>query len=308
MEYPSSNILRQKWKSQSVMEALRFYPDETVWTTLKGKLSVVIYLNKVRMKSRRQPGDFVALAPANNRISFNFNNVDKREILWSDESDCIMVNASPAVRDHSMFIPDRQLILPQLVTSSSLEKAMRVQLNLNSSQFVVGFNSPFAGATVNHLHYHILYLPSFNLPITQFNFEKLEESNCKLLFSDSFYRRQYKIVIELKSDSLAFWAGIITRWVAKLTELNLSYNMVIMTPESGSLELFFLPRKPIELRGDWMATGFLELTGFVLISTDEEYKKVCEEDVVRYLKEWAELSIDQCNEIEAIFLDSLKES
>ena len=67
---------------------------------------------------------------------FNFMKISNEEILFDidsgDGNNVISVNVSPITWGHSLFIPQRYQGLPQVVTSSSLKKAIELLLLSNS--------------------------------------------------------------------------------------------------------------------------------------------------------------------------------
>ena len=187
MKYPDSVFLENKWHVPEVLLSLNFSPSSVICKSMFGNLRFILYLNKSRMKSKRKTGDFVCLRYENNKMSFNFNQIQLCQFLWRSDSDAVIVNTSPAFAYHYLFLPDKNLLHPQCITTSSLEKVLIMHRSLSSSNFVSGFNSPFAGATVNHLHFHTLHIPVKPLPISNFVFEMLC-NKANIGFCDFYYR------------------------------------------------------------------------------------------------------------------------
>ena len=103
------------------------------------------------------------------------------------------------------------------------------------------------------------------------------------------------------------YADLLWKWSQKCTQLGIAYNLAISSSTENVLTVFFLPRKPTDRMSDWMATGFLELSGYILVSTDELYETVSQHEVLNYVKETAELSVESCNELESYMLETINE-
>lgn len=82
----------------------------------------------------------------------------KREDENNDDS-LIIINNSPIEIGHILLVPNCKENLNQVATLDSIRKAIDTLLLSNSNNFIVGFNSLCALASVNHLHFHAYYLP-----------------------------------------------------------------------------------------------------------------------------------------------------
>jgi GDP-D-glucose phosphorylase len=76
----------------------------------------------------------------------------------------IAVNVSPIDRGHVLLVPEPSSCLPQVMTQSSLQLCLELVSLSGHSGFCMVANSLLAYASVNHLHYHFLYIDYPRLP------------------------------------------------------------------------------------------------------------------------------------------------
>lgn len=119
-------------------------------------------LNRKRTTARRKPDGISSVVPAFDPTLFNFNKVDSREVLLEVKSgNCsvaIMINNSPLTKFHFLIVPDRSQNMAQILTQDSLEAVFKIFLLMGDHRYRMGFNSPGALASVNHLHYHFMLM------------------------------------------------------------------------------------------------------------------------------------------------------
>lgn len=89
-------------------------------------------LNTERSINRRMPEEISSINQPVDPARFNFLKVDNREIFFgiNDENgnDVLLANVSPINWLHSLFVPQRNKLLPQKVTHYSLTKVMDIFL------------------------------------------------------------------------------------------------------------------------------------------------------------------------------------
>lgn len=68
----------------------------------------------------------------------------------------MLINNSPVTVYHSLVVPDRAGQHSQLLTSGGVRVAFELLLRLPDRRYRIGYNSPGAQASVNHLHLHLL--------------------------------------------------------------------------------------------------------------------------------------------------------
>lgn len=69
-----------------------------------------------------------------------------------------LVNNSPLTKYHSLICPDLEQNQPQILTAYALRFSIDLLEALNDRKYKIGYNSPGALASVNHLHLHLIYL------------------------------------------------------------------------------------------------------------------------------------------------------
>lgn len=95
---------------------------------------------------------------------FNFNKATKDEILF----ECIdhiqnttityLINNSPLTKYHTLICPHLTECRPQILTLDAIKSAIDILSGFNNRCFRIGYNSPGALASVNHLHLQLLYV------------------------------------------------------------------------------------------------------------------------------------------------------
>jgi GDP-D-glucose phosphorylase len=93
---------------------------------------------------------------------FNFNKIDEREILLVKEingtSVLFLINNSPLTKYHLLIVPEVKENHPQVMTLKCLELAFEIMKSTDDKAIRLGYNSPGALASVNHLHLHMLHV------------------------------------------------------------------------------------------------------------------------------------------------------
>lgn len=117
---------------------------------------------------RRPPQKITSLLPEYDETKFNFHKVKSDEILFEccDQSQpdtkpliiSFLINNSPLTPCHSLICPDLQENRPQVLTKESIRCACNILYGFADKNYHIGFNSPGAFASVNHLHLHLLYI------------------------------------------------------------------------------------------------------------------------------------------------------
>lgn len=121
-------------------------------------------LNAHRTTLRRKPQIITSIVPIFNENEFNFNKINHKEILFNvrlkqrTATVTFLINNSPLTKYHTLLVPRLQENLPQLLTRESMSFVIQLLHNLNDKRFRIGYNSPGALASVNHLHLHLLYI------------------------------------------------------------------------------------------------------------------------------------------------------
>lgn len=111
---------------------------------------------------RRKPEKFDSIIPSFNLNEFNFNKIDEREILITKEINgspvLFLINNSPLTKYHLLIVDEVKANHPQVMTLKCLELALIVMKSTTDKAIRLGYNSPGALASVNHLHLHLLHV------------------------------------------------------------------------------------------------------------------------------------------------------
>ena len=180
--------LKKKWDSASET-ILKFSVSDTTFKIITGDLAMVAILNENRNKFKRPTDGFNSSGKVKCfEKNFKFTDVRSEEVLVECDSDVFLINASPINKHHFLFAPNMVELLEQKILGKSLEKTLRLVGENRQKGFFMGFNSPNAWATVNHLHYHGLFIDA-ELPVLKsVPFQRL--GNTTIFFSDYLFNRQ----------------------------------------------------------------------------------------------------------------------
>lgn len=75
-----------------------------------------------------------------------------------ENSITFLINNSPLTKYHSLICPNVTENLPQILTLNSIRFATDVIMGINDRNYRIGFNSLGAFASVNHLHFHLIWI------------------------------------------------------------------------------------------------------------------------------------------------------
>ncbi|XP_047998457.1 GDP-D-glucose phosphorylase 1 [Leguminivora glycinivorella] len=123
----------------------------------------ILLLNPERGFKRREPEFIDNIHKPYNPDEFNFNKTSSKEHLFtmhennSTDTHLFLVNVSPISRYHTLLCPSVNRRLPQVVTEDSIRLVLDVKCFAQDRDLKIGFNSLCAFASVNHLHYHMMY-------------------------------------------------------------------------------------------------------------------------------------------------------
>ena len=117
-----------------------------------------IHLNRTGNKRKTQYED----APKMGRVtaqpldcnSFNFTKANAHELIDDD----ILINVSPLAFGHFLFCPSLNDKRPQILQKSSIADALTLAGNFSRPDFKLFFNSLGGWASVNHMHFHGVFL------------------------------------------------------------------------------------------------------------------------------------------------------
>ena len=154
-----------------------------------GMHGLVLVDNKPRFETRRKPPPFNHLLQEFSEDGgFNFNKIEKEEIMvFIRKVDMhlpknyltIAINVSPLYKYHSLILPYPQECKAQIFDEFNLRILMDFAMKCTDQNMLILGNSLLAHASVNHIHYHLLY-PAFT-PACTLARGDLYVSSCRLL-------------------------------------------------------------------------------------------------------------------------------
>ncbi|KAM6119557.1 GDP-D-glucose phosphorylase 1 [Pterocles gutturalis] len=163
--------LLEGWSDRMERGLFRYRLGPVPTRVLPGPMGLVAQLNVQRGTERRPPQPFRSLRQPFDPAAFNFTRLRPAELLLrlrragssggpaAPSPLLVAINASPLERGHVLLLPEPARGLPQALAAPELRAALEAALLSAHPGFRVGFNGPGAGASVNHLHLHGLYLP-----------------------------------------------------------------------------------------------------------------------------------------------------
>ncbi|XP_035224723.1 GDP-D-glucose phosphorylase 1-like isoform X2 [Stegodyphus dumicola] len=164
--------LELHWQDCMRRGFFRYGLDDIQTKRVAGRYGFIAQLNIKRAVERRKP-QFVSdvIMPFDAEI-FNFTKVKKNEILFqlnplhrkkdqtsNDEKSVLIINVSPLEYCHSLLVPGIENCYPQVLTLNGLKLGIEMMMISYNPSLKIGFNSLGAYASVNHLHFHVYYLP-----------------------------------------------------------------------------------------------------------------------------------------------------
>lgn len=158
--------LTRRWNMlESNTNVFRYKLNVTDSKLVGSQFKFLVQLNSDRTTKRRQPQQIPTLNPAFDANAFNFNKVMPEEVLLritsGDDSFSVvscLVNNSPLTKYHSLLCPDVTANQPQILTLAAVAFSVRLLQSFADNKYKIGYNSPGAHASVNHLHMHLIYL------------------------------------------------------------------------------------------------------------------------------------------------------
>ncbi|ALC43412.1 CG3552 [Drosophila busckii] len=290
------NSLKVRWMQLHEIPGLFAYqlPDTKPNRLLRGKHGFYAELNENRTLKRRAPQTIENLNPTFKPKAFNFNKVDALEVMMTIDKEKdnaevqMIINKSPITKYHTLVCPDVKSNLVQRITPESLSFCVRFMRSIKDPAMRLGYNSPGALASVNHLHYHLLQIHQ-ELYIDRVKLEPLAGGYAYRLSQDS-PTEAICFVIERKDDEEQVREKIQT--IYKLTEClcnnNLPHN-VFMTRhrQTDNLQVFVFVRQKYCVNKDLadFNVGFCELVGYLPMGDPQRLERITETDVLERIRD-----------------------
>ncbi|XP_001352613.3 GDP-D-glucose phosphorylase 1 [Drosophila pseudoobscura] len=292
------NSLKVRWEQLHEIPGLFAYQLEKTRQSrvLPGKYQFYTELNPDRTLKRRIPQTIENLNPTFKPKQFNFNKVDALEVMMTiddvDNTDVQMIiNRSPLTRFHTVVCPDVKNNLVQRITAHSLKFCISFMRGLDDSDIRMGYNSPGALASVNHLHFHLLYLPR-DLYINNVELQELAGGYVYRL-SQSMPTEAICVVFEANDDEAEVQEKVnnlqkLANWMCGQ---NIPHNLFITQDrrpgKRGSVQVFVFARSHYCVNKDLadFNVGFCELAGYIPVGNSEKLDNLTEPLVIKRIRE-----------------------
>ncbi|XP_017085276.1 GDP-D-glucose phosphorylase 1 isoform X2 [Drosophila eugracilis] len=249
-------------------------------------------LYRDRSLKRRRPQTIENLNPTFKPKMFNFNKVDAKEVIMtindahgSPEVQMI-INKSPLTKYHTLICPEVEKNHVQRITREALEFCITFMRSINDKDMRIGYNSPGALASVNHLHFHLIHLPH-DLYIDQAPLDDLvggyvyrlsrrapTEGIC-ILFKESDNEEQVTEKVD-QIYKLANW----------MCQNNMPHNLFITQDrkpnKNGNVNVFVFSRSEYCVNKDLtdFNVGFCELAGYIPLPDANKMENLTELQVL----------------------------
>jgi len=225
---------------------------------LSGTLGLVVQFSPVHYGKKRSPTTSpqrvadTTVDPA----AFNFTKVNPVEKIAEVEvaagrpqAVTVLANISPLALGHTLLIPSYDQVLPQVLTEEHFLTGLHLLAKSSRHDFRLVFNSMLAYASVNHFHWHGMYLNHCGFPDARLPVEKVDRSviagaitegrvSAELLVESQWYVRGFVISAGCRQGAegdrppadLEALASIAQLVVAELHRRNIPHNVILAPP------------------------------------------------------------------------------
>jgi len=243
---------------------VRTSPGNIQRRNLTGTLGIVVQFSSEHFNKKRTPPGSISqqVVAAVDPEAFNFSKVDPAEKLLEIEAiprehpdgglcATVLVNVSPLATGHVLFVPNCDEVRPQVLTEHLLLGGLNLLAMSTRHDFRLVFNSLMGFASVNHFHFHGLYLNYCGLQDARLPMEKAERSiiaggitegrvALELLVEGKWYVRGFVVTAGCAKGTpganppadVAALASLAYRVVLELQKRNIAHN-VVLAPPSG---------------------------------------------------------------------------
>ncbi|GAB0090488.1 FERM domain [Sergentomyia squamirostris] len=253
----------------------------------RSTLMYLLDLNVERTELRRKPHLIESITPQFNASTFNFNKVSQGEILfrlkYKNLVVSFLVNNSPLTPNHCLICPDIEKNHAQVLTQSSIEFSLNLMKNLQNRHYRIGYNSPGALASVNHLHLHLMLIER-DLYVDS---APLNELTSSLYILEDKYPTCGLCVIVREFDCLQQVSAKVFQLVNFLCKRNIPHNIFITNGSfkgTSCQRILIFPRDNRYLLNEKKLSGFniafCELSSYVPVGSKEIFNSLTEDVIV----------------------------
>lgn len=287
-------FLQEKWEKAESDGCFRYTLDDLQTRVLPGQFGFVAQLNLKRATQRRKPQLIQSPNQPFDASVFNFTKVKPEEVLFlvcADDSKpehFVIINVSPLEYCSSLLVPCLNKQLPQKLEATGLRIAVEMLLLSSSPAFRIGFNSLCAYASVNHYHFHVLYL---NAPLY------LETAPIEHVAGGCFEVCDYAVpgfAFQLEEMDVGKLVTDIMNVVNVLQKHDVAHNLFMVRSsrlagdaELNAVRVYLWPRKYSDDDKDKTAfnVACCELSGHLPVKDAEAFQSLTEGDMVKMLRE-----------------------
>lgn len=224
------------------------------------------------------------MLPEFNPEAFNFNKIDEKEILHetviAGTPVMFIINNCPLTNYQTLIIPDAKKSQPQVMTSKCIEIGLKLVSSTNDRAVRIGFNSPGAFASVNHLHMHMIYIEQ-ELYVEKIQLRQIY-GNLYAIDDKKRPLRGFCLSCEnIESDARKLFE------LTKFCCVNSIPHNIFITKlhNSKTIRAFLFPRSVRKNNFENQATALLnvavcELGGFIPLGNRDLFNSITETDVV----------------------------
>ena len=304
---------------------LQSQPSSMVRRNLEGHLGLVLNFSPEHFRGKRKAAwskETKVVRPADPE-AFNFTKIKEGELIsilevltcsksWSIS---VLACASPLLVGHSLFVPDLSQCLPQCLTPELVLCGLQLLQQSARPDFRVVFNSLLAHASVNHFHFHGLFLDYAGLKRLPVEAVKRSRVGCsegkvcaEILVEKEWYSRALILTAGSASggavadvETLATFAGKVIQF---LQEADIPHNVMLVPARERKLrvasmevndpfeaeeerltvaspEIFIFPRQSEHKCRDepGINTAICEISGLLFARDEKRFKTLDESQI-----------------------------
>ncbi|XP_054733321.1 GDP-D-glucose phosphorylase 1 isoform X1 [Anastrepha obliqua] len=292
------NELKHKWLLlQNTPKVFGYNLNVTKSRFLPGNNFIYMEYNPERTRLRRVPQTIAKLRQTFNEDLFNFKKINPLELImkipYENTDISLIINKSPLTQFHTLICPDVAAGQPQCLTPLALKFSISFLLNIADEKkaFRIGYNSPGALASVNHLHLHLLYITA-DLYVDKAELQVLKGTHIYRL-SENMPTEAVCFIFKKSTDDEAFVVQLqkLYNFIVWLCDHNIPHNL-FLTPtrneqDKDTLKVFVFARKSFCYVKDLNVCniGFCEISGYVTVGDEHLFESLTEQQVITKIKD-----------------------
>jgi len=256
---------------------------------LPGRFKFVVELNTERTTLRRPAQPIASVTPKFDASAFNFNKVNPVEILFECKHPNIripityLINTSPLTKYHTLICPGLDKNRPQVLTAVAIKGVIDLLGDFDDPNFRIGYNSPGANASVNHLHLHLMYVEPRLYIDNHSDWKHLVHN----VFVSNFPSKCYYVNVHdwsLKTETIKSIAKIVKYFCDNHIPHNLFFTY---TTSRSAVMCHIYPRSQM-CGTDKEYSNFniacCELAGFISVGREDIYNVLTEEIILQRIR------------------------